>query len=131
MKELDEIIYKENELKSLGYTIENNIIEEIHFNCMGHFGNAISFEIFCEDVIPFSGYNNVANVGYIFKAFVELFGLTEDDSLREADIKNVPCRLVIDKGRAIGIGHFMRDKFVLSKDLANICRDKQYGQTKD
>lgn len=123
MKELDKIIKTEKELKVAGYNIENNIIKGVDFNCVGRFGNFVTFEIFCKDVIPYCSCNNIANSGYIFKAFVELFELTEGDGVRVSEIKNIPCRVVYDERncRAVGIGDFMKDKFVLTEDLAKIC----------
>ena len=84
-------------------------------------------EIACSDVYPMSCYNNTQNLGYILKAFIELFELDEEDGLRITKIKNIPCRLIFESkngciwgSRCIGIGHFMKDKFVFIEDFAKI-----------
>lgn len=123
--ELKDIIKTEQQIKDLGYSIENNIIEKVNVNTIAHFGNITSFEIYCKNVVPYSGYNNISNLGYIIQAFIELMDLSEEDGLRLDKITNVPCRIVCkgDGGwgsTVVGIGHFMKDKFVLSRDLAMI-----------
>lgn len=45
----DEIIKTEQELKSSGYSVENNIIKSIDVDIIAHFGNCTCFEIICTD----------------------------------------------------------------------------------
>ena len=74
-----------------------------------------------------SGYHNTPNLGYILKAFIELFDLSEEDGLRIDEIKNIPCRLIFESkngriwgSRCIGFGHLMKDKFVFTDDFAKV-----------
>lgn len=67
-----------------------------------------------------SSYNNTGNLGYILKAFIEMFELSREDGVYLTDIKNIPCRLVLDGDRCVGFGHFMKDRFVLTEDFAKI-----------
>ena len=74
-----------------------------------------------------SMYNNTQNLGYVLKTFVEFFELSEEDGLRISEIQNIPCRLVFEStngctwgSKCIGIGHFMKDKFVFVQDLAKV-----------
>ena len=119
---LKDIIKTKAEIEKLGYDIENNIIEKISVNIIGHFANCPCLEIWCSNVLPMSDYNSRQNLGYILSAFVELFDIAEEDGLRLEKIRNVPCRLIFEsKGaRCIGFGSFMRDKFVLTADFAKI-----------
>ena len=122
---LKEIIKTQKQLEELGYSIENNIIENVNVNTIAHFGNTTCFEIGCINVCPMSTYNNIGNLGYIIKAFIEMFDLSEEDGLRLTEIKSIPCRLIFEGeggwgSRCIGFGHFMKDKFVLTEEFAKI-----------
>jgi hypothetical protein len=124
---LKDIIKKKVDIDAIGYDIVNNIITNIDVNTIAHFGNATCFEIACKDVCPMSCYNNTQNLGYLLKAFIEFFELSEEDGLRVSEIKNIPCRLIFDSkdgctwgSKCIGIGHFMKDKFMFIQDLARV-----------
>ena len=122
---LQDIIKTEKQIKEIGHSIENNIIEKVDINTIAHFGNVTCFEILCSNVCAMSGYNNIKNLGYIIKAFIELFDLSREDGLRLTEIKNIPCRLIFEGSggwgsRCIGFGHFMKDKFVLTEDFAKV-----------
>lgn len=82
MKALNEIIKTGKELIEKGYSVENDIIKNIDLNCIGHFGNVVSFEIFCKNSKPHSMFNNTLNVGSVFRAFIELFELENEDGIR-------------------------------------------------
>ena len=124
---LKDIIKKKSDIDAIGYDIANNIITCIDVNTIAHFGNATCFEIRCQDVCPMGVYNNTQNLGFVLRAFIELFELDEEDGRRMTDIINIPCRLIFDSkdgciwgSRCIGIGHFMKDKFVFIDDFAKI-----------
>ena len=122
---LKDIIKTEKEIKETGHTIENNIIEEVNINTIAHFGNTTCFEILCSNVCAMGYYNNTRNLGYMIRAFIELFDLSEEDGIRLSEIKNIPCRIICEGqggwgSRCIGFGHFMKDKFVLTDDFAKI-----------
>ena len=121
---VNDIIKTKSQIEEMGYGIENNIIEKVDVNCIGHFGNCVTFEIQCKNVCAMCHYNNTANLGFIIKKFVELMGLTKEDGIKLSDIRNVPCRIVYADphcsygSRCVGIGNFMENKFVLIDDLA-------------
>lgn len=124
---LNDIIKKKSDIDSIGYDIDNNIITHIDINTIAHFGNLTCFEIGCTNVYPMSCYNNTQNLGYILRAFIEFFELSEEDGIRITEIKNIPCRLIFESkngctwgSKCIGIGHFMKDKFVFIEDFAKI-----------
>lgn len=122
---LKDIIKTKEEIKTLGHTIENNIINYIDINVIAHFGNCICFEIMCGDICPMSAYNNTDNIGYMIRAFIELFDLSEEDGIRISNIKKIPCRLIFENdggwgSKCIGFGNFMKDKFVFTSDFAKI-----------
>lgn len=124
---LKDVIKKKVDIDAIGYDIANNIITNIDVNTIAHFGNTTCFEIACTDVYPMSCYNNTRNLGYILKAFIEFFEIDEEDGLRIRDIKNIPCRLIFESkngctwgSKCIGIGHFMKDKFVFIEDLVKV-----------
>lgn len=109
----------------MGYKVENNIIKNINVNTIAHFGNVTCFEIACLNIYPMCSYNNIGNLGYILRAFIELFDLSEEDGLCLTEIKNIPCRLIFENeggwgSKCIGFGHYMKDKFVLTKEFAKL-----------
>ena len=121
----EDIIKTKEQIKEMGHSIENNIIEYVDVNTIAHFGNATCFEIACSNVYVMSSYNNLRNLGLIIKAFIELLDLSEEDGLRLSKIKNIPCRLIFEGqggwgSKCIGFGHFMKDKFVFVNDFAKI-----------
>lgn len=104
--------------------IRNDIITSVDLNVIGHFGNCSSLEIYGNNIAILHGYPNTANVGYLIRALVELFEISEEDGLRLSDIKNIPCRILLDGspfGRCIGFGHFMKNKFVYTEDFVRIA----------
>ena len=120
---LKEITKTQKQLEEMGYRIENNIIKNVDINTIAHFGNVTCFEIECTNVYPMSTYNNINNLGYILRAFIEMFDLSEEDGLRLTKIKSIPCRIILEGGwgsKCIGFGHFMKDKFVLTEEFAKI-----------
>lgn len=123
MKTYKDIVKTEETLKELGYRIENNIIEKIDVNIVGHFGNITTLEVFLKDCCLFSQYNLGGSFPFVVKSIVEILNLTDDNGVRLSKIKNIPVRLVI-KGRglgeAVGIGNFMNDEFILVKDVIDM-----------
>lgn len=121
---LKDIVHTKTEIEALGYSIENNMIELVDIDVIGHFNNSACFYICCSNVSPMCHYNNTSNAGYIARAFVDLFELTDDNGIRLSQIGNLPCRLIFDGSgwgsKCIGFGHFMKDKFVLTEDFAKI-----------
>lgn len=123
--ELKDIVKTKKEINNMGHSIENNIIEYVDINTIAHFGNLTCFEIVCSNVCAMSAYNNIGNLGYLVRAFIELFDLSEEDGLRLTRIKKIPCRLIFEGdgslgSKCIGFGNFMKDKFVLTNEFAKI-----------
>ena len=122
---LEDIIKTKEQIKEMGHSIENNMIEYVDINTIAHFGNVTCFEIVCSNICAMSSYNNLRSLGFIIKAFIELLDLSEEDGLRLSKIKNIPCRLIFEGqggwgSKCIGFGHFMKDKFVFVDDFAKI-----------
>ena len=123
---LESIIKTKEEIEALGHSVENNVIEYIDINTIAHFGNVTCLEIVCSNVCVISKYNNTWNIGYLIRALIELLGLSREDGLRLSEIKNIPCRLVFEGtkpmwgSKCIGIGNFMKNKFILTEDFVKI-----------
>lgn len=120
---LKDIIKTKKQIEEMGYNIENNYIEEVDINTIAHFGNATCFVVMCSNVCATIDYNNIRNLGYIIRAFIEFFELYKEDGLRLTEIKNIPCRLIFEGGwgsRCIGFGHFIKNKFILIEDFAKL-----------
>ena len=114
----EEIIKTRQEVEDLGYEIENDLIRSVDVRVIAHFGNVVCFVVWCDNVTPMSSYNNTKNLGYVIQAFIKLFDLSKEDGVALSEIKDVPCRLVFYKGRCVGLGQFMKDRFVFTEDLA-------------
>ena len=92
----EDIIKTKEQIKEMGHSIENNMIEYVDVNTIAHFGNVTCFEIVCSNICAMSSYNNLRNLGFIIKAFIKLLDLSEEDGLRLSKIKNIPCRLIFE-----------------------------------
>ena len=116
-------IYTEQEIINAGYSISNDIIENIDVNIIGHFGNVVSLELFCKTRRLLSGYNNTRNIGQMAKFLIEFLEIDEEEGIRLSEIKNVPIRIVTEVnnyGICIGFGHYMENKFILTEDFVKI-----------
>lgn len=128
MKTVKDITKSKKDLDKLGYGVENNIINSIDINIIAHFGNIPCLTIVCENIVPYGHYNDIARLGFLLKAIVELFGVENEDGVMLSKLKNIPCRLVFEGNgkshwgeKAVGIGHYMKDKFVLFEDFSKLC----------
>ena len=130
MKTVNDITRSINNITELGYGVENNIINSIDINIIAHFGNIPCLTIMCENIVPYGTYNDIARIGYLLKALVELFGVDNEDGVMLSKLKNIPCRIVFEGNgkshwgeKAVGIGHYMKDKFVLFEDFNKLCEE--------
>lgn len=122
------ILKTENEIKEClnnNCHIENNIIKDIDILITGHFGNCVSIDVVCENICPFPLWNSTDNIGYIIRALIDIFDKEDDDSVNLGALKNTPIRIVYDNenqygGKAVAIGHYMKDRFVFIEDLMQL-----------
>ena len=108
---------------SNGNVVENNMIEYIDVNLVGHFNNLPQLQIVTIDGwCIMSGYNNLYNLGFILRAIVNLLEISEEDGLSISKIRNIPIRVILahENGPCIGFGHFKKDKFVFISDLLKL-----------
>lgn len=124
MKTVKDITYSLKDIEEKGYEVENNIIKGIDINIVAHFGNIPCLTIMCENICPYGQYNDIARLGFLLKAIVEFFGVGKEDGVMLSELKNIPCRLVFTGNgeshwgeKAVGIGHYMKDKFILFDDF--------------
>lgn len=124
MKTYKDIVKSQSDLKN--YHIENNMLEAIEINVIGHVGNLTTLEMFFTNCCLFSQYNLGNLIGTVLKVIFEVLELTEDNGLRLSKVKNVPVRIVSENSwgsKVIGFGHFMKDRFVLVEDVIAIARE--------
>ena len=121
MKLSDILCTREQVLKNR-WTIDNDMIKGADIAVVGHFGNAVSLNVWTTCCCLFHNHDNTQNLGILIKALVELFDLTDEDGYSFSKIKDIPCR-IISGGfgtKVIGFGHFMKDKFVYTDDLQKL-----------
>ena len=116
------IIKTAEELKS---ALGEICIENISIVVTGHFGNTVSVNMLCENICPLGLYNSTSNIGFIIRALIEIFDKEDDNSVNMNVLKNTPIRLVFEGGnawgsKAVAIGHYMKDRFVLIDELMKI-----------
>lgn len=106
--------------------IENNVVKDIDVFVTGHFGCTVSVALTCENICPLGLYNSTHNIGYILRALIEIFDKEDDDPVSIYKLKNTPIRLVFNGvpwgSKAIAIGHFMKDRFVVIDELMKITQ---------
>lgn len=132
MKTVKDITYSLNDIEKKGYGVENNIIREIDINIIAHFGNLPCLAMICENIVPYGLYNDIHRLGYLLKAIVEFFDLEREAGIMLSKLKNIPCRIVFDGNgkkhfgeKAVGIGHYMKDKFVLFEDFDKLAEERK------
>lgn len=132
MKTVAQITYTLNDIEKKGYGVENDIIKEIDINIIAHFGNIPCLTIMCENIVPYGHYNDIARVGFLLKALVEFFEVDREDGIMLSELKNIPCRIVFDGNgknhwgeKAVGIGHYMRDKFILFENFNKLAEESE------
>lgn len=130
MKTYKDMLLTEQMIHDSGYKVKNNIIEKVDVNIIAHFNNEVFFEIYCRNIVPYCNRSNTKSLGAIIKTIVKLFGIENEDGIRMSQIKDIPCRLVFENNntdnfgcKAVGIGHFMNDRFILFDDLSTIGID--------
>ena len=120
--ELKQAFVTENQIISPNHLIRNEMIQSIDVEIIGHFGNICCLRIRGTDHVLMNGYNNTVNLGYVLRSLIELFDLAQENGVLLKDLKNIPCRIIVDahSGLCIGFGHWMKDKFVYIGDLVKI-----------
>lgn len=124
MKTYKGIVKTQSDLEN--YHIENNMIEFIDVNVVGHFGNATTLTMAFQNCCLFGGYSLGRLIGEVLKIIVEVLELTKDEGVPISRIKNIPVRIVVEKGwgnKIIGFGHFMKDRFVLEEDVIALAKE--------
>ena len=119
---LNDIIHNEEEVLAQGYKITNEMIHGSDLSVIGHFGNAVSINVWTGCCCLLHDYNNTDNIGYIIKALVELFDLTDEDGYVFKNFKEIPCRIISNGwgSKVVGFGHFMKNKFVYTDEFVKI-----------
>lgn len=119
---LNDIIHNEEEVLAQGYKITNEMIHGADLSVIGHFGNAVSINVWTGCCCLLHDYNNTNNIGYIIKALVELFDLTDEDGYVFKNFKEIPCRIISNGwgSKVVGFGHFMKNKFVYTDEFVKI-----------
>lgn len=115
----------------ISYKISNGYIDELTVGIVGHFGSCVVLSMpivydngamFCNTL---SGYNFTRDCGFVIQALYKLFDLIEDDLVTLDKFKNLPCRVVVGGDRVIGVGHFMKDKFIMFDDMVNVLNESE------
>jgi len=112
----------------------NAMLERVDFSIIGHFGNIPTLyarvKLDGGMMQLGGGINNISNAGVIMRALVELLGVQSEDGVFLSDIKDKPIRVVFKGGllgKAVAIGNYLEDKFILLDDLykLGVVKDAQ------
>lgn len=110
------------------YTVENDYLESLEIKIIGHFNNATTLAMWFTRCCLFDGHNLGGGISEVIRVIVESLDLTEEDGLLMSDVKRVPVRIVINGGRVVGFGHFMKDRFLLAEDVFSLARENLVEQ---
>lgn len=123
---LKDIMHTKKEIEDMGHSIENNIIKGIDISVIGHFGNCVSLDVWCNNCSIYHDHNDTKTLGFLIKSLIELFDLTEEDGYRVfSQFNDIPIRIICEGNvgwgsKVIGFGNFMKDEFVLKEDFCKI-----------
>ena len=119
---LNDVLVTKSKIEKDGHDIDNEMIRGADISVIGHFGNLVTLNVWTGCCCLIHDRNNTANLGFLIKALVELFELTDEDGFAFDKMKDIPCRIVSDGlgSKVIGFGHFMKDRFVYTKDFVKI-----------
>ena len=119
---LDDIITTKEKVENDGHLIDNNMIRGADISVIGHFGNIVSLNVYTDNCCIIHDCNNTKNLGFIIHALTELLDLTAEDGYSFNKIKDIPIRIISDGWgtKVLGFGHFMKDRFVYTKELMRI-----------
>lgn len=116
---LSDIIRTRAQVEADGYQIDNEMIHGADISVIGHFGNAVSLNVWTGSCCLIHDHDLTQNIGIVIKALVELFDLTDEDGYVFSKFKEIPCRIIFSGwgGKVVGFGHFMKNRFVYTDDL--------------
>lgn len=122
MGKMKSIFMMKQDIEGKGLWIHNGIIRRVKISIIGHFGGVISigFEIETESGIysnVMGEYSSTITGGIILQNIFNLFDFVEDDPIGLEKLNNVPCRYIVeDCGQCVGIGSFLKDRFMIFKN---------------
>jgi hypothetical protein len=61
--------------------------------------------------------SSTLNCGVLIRTIFELLDIHEEDGIKLSNIKQCPCRIIINENNTIAVGHFMNDKFLIIEDF--------------
>lgn len=116
----------QSQLAPMGVKTENSMIQGIDINLIGHFGNVVSVEVKTRHCTLLRDWNATKSIGVVLQCLWDLLDLTEENGKRLSEVRNVPCRVVVDNktGFCVGLGNFMDDRFLMFDDLFNRANDE-------
>lgn len=104
-----------------GYEIVNYNMKSIEVRITPHFNYAITLDIHLENGYTgcsLGGFSVEDRVGYMIKEFVlKIIGGINNDGVNLSTLKDIPVRAVFDGRKVIGLGHYLKDNFIIYKDL--------------
>lgn len=116
----------QSELAPMGVKAENSMIQSIDINLLGHFGNVVSVEVKTRHCTLLRDWNATKCLGIVLQCLWDLLDLTEENGKRLSEVRNVPCRVIVDNktGFCVGLGNFMDDRFLMFDDLFSCCESE-------
>ena len=101
--------------------IKNGVVKHIGLDIIGHWGNIVTMDMPIElsggFSNPLAGYNSTISCGVYIRILFELFDIHEEDGKKLSSVKDIPCRVIEENWKIKGIGHFMKNKFVMIDDF--------------
>jgi len=116
---LNDILKKEEDILADGHVLSNEMIRDADILVIGHFGNAVSLNIWTGCCALTHDRMNTGNLGIMIKAIVELLCLEDENGFCFSKLKDIPVRIISDGPftKVLGFGHFMKNRFVYTDDL--------------
>ena len=113
-------------------TILNGIVTLADINVIGHFGNVVALAL-CLDMqngascFFMPNYNHTKHIGFIVKAIVETLRESDDDGICFSSLKGTPCRVIEKENTIVGIGNFLKDRWLLESKVTKWIKGDDEG----
>ena len=126
-------IVTRNDFTLKDVTILNGIVSCADIEIIGHYGNVVSLKLGLDMSNGMRGffmpyYNHTKHIGFIVKALDETLLEPHDDNVAFSALEDTPCRVIEVGNKIVGIGNFMKDRWLLEDEVTKWIKGDEDGE---